>query len=118
MTTVETIKEEIANTKGYNSFNKLLESESTENISITVSFCMREFSNVKLYELRKELIQLYTYDIRTKKINKGDLKLFNAAPLLLEAALDFVNKVDEGRARSTDSYNKFKNAINKAIGQT
>lgn len=34
---------------------------------------------------------------------------------LLEAAQDFINKVDTGRARSTDSYNKFKAAINKAL---
>jgi hypothetical protein len=41
--------------------------------------------------------------------------LIAAAPELLKAALDFVEKVDDGRARSTDSYNKFKQAINKAL---
>lgn len=46
----------------------------------------------------------------------ADAQLISAAPELLEAALDFVNKVDEGRATSTDSYNKFKQAINKALG--
>ncbi len=33
---------------------------------------------------------------------------------LLEAAKDFVNKVETGRARSKDSYAKFKAAIAKA----
>ncbi len=33
---------------------------------------------------------------------------------LLEAAKDFVNKVETGRARSVDSYAKFKAAIQKA----
>lgn len=43
-------------------------------------------------------------------------KLIAASPDLLQAAIDFVNKVDKGRARSTDSYNKFKAAIRKALG--
>jgi len=46
-----------------------------------------------------------------------DAKLISAAPDLLEAALDFVNKVETGRAKSTDSYNKFKVAIAKATNE-
>ncbi len=38
----------------------------------------------------------------------------NAAPELLEVAKDFVDKVESGRARSKDSYAKFKAAIAKA----
>lgn len=37
--------------------------------------------------------------------------LYVAAPLMLEAIRDFTNKVDTGRARSVDSYSKFKVAI-------
>lgn len=32
---------------------------------------------------------------------------------LIDAAKDFIEKVDTGRARSTDSYNKFKRALIK-----
>lgn len=32
---------------------------------------------------------------------------------LIDAAEDFIGKVDSGRARSTDSYNKFKRALGK-----
>ena len=38
----------------------------------------------------------------------------NSHYALLEAAKDFVNKVETGRARSVDSYKKFKEAIQKA----
>lgn len=41
--------------------------------------------------------------------------LISAAPDLLQAAIDFIEKVDDDRARSTDSYNKFKLAVNKAL---
>ncbi len=40
--------------------------------------------------------------------------LIAAFPDLLEAAKDFVDKVETGRARSKDSYAKFKAAIKKA----
>lgn len=42
-------------------------------------------------------------------------RLIAAAPDLLAFAIDFVEKVESGRARSTDSYNKAKLAINKAL---
>ncbi len=44
----------------------------------------------------------------------ANFTLMTAAPVLLEAAKDFVRKVDEGRARSVDSYTKFKDAIAQA----
>lgn len=46
---------------------------------------------------------------------KYNAKLIAAAPDLLAFAMDFVEKVESGRARSTDSYNKAKIAINKAL---
>ncbi len=45
---------------------------------------------------------------------EANAALIAAAPELLEAAIDFVNKVETGRARSKDSYAKFKAAIKKA----
>lgn len=46
---------------------------------------------------------------------EADANLIAAAPDLLEAAIDFIEKVDTGRARSTDSYNKFKLAVHRAL---
>lgn len=45
---------------------------------------------------------------------KDFAQAITATPDLIDAALDFVNKVDTGRAKSTDSYNKFKAALKKA----
>jgi hypothetical protein len=39
------------------------------------------------------------------------LNMVSKANALESAAKDFIKKVDEGRARSTDSYNKFKKAL-------
>jgi hypothetical protein len=44
-------------------------------------------------------------------------RLIAAAPDLLEAAIEFVRKVDAGEARSTKSYAAFKAAIAKATGE-
>jgi hypothetical protein len=44
----------------------------------------------------------------------ANAKLICAAPELLEACIDFVNKVESGAAKSTDSYAKMKAAISKA----
>lgn len=44
------------------------------------------------------------------------VNLFQAAPDLLEAAKEFVRKVEAGEARSTKSYAAFKAAIAKAQG--
>jgi hypothetical protein len=49
-----------------------------------------------------------------KDVTRANAKLIAAAPELLQAALDFIGKVESGRARSTDSYNKFKAAVQKA----
>lgn len=46
---------------------------------------------------------------------KANGYLIGAAPNLLEAAIDFLEKVEDGRARSTDSYNKIKAAVYKAL---
>lgn len=54
---------------------------------------------------------------KEKEVTEADMRLYAASPDLLKAAMDFVNKVDTGKARSTDSYNKFKAAINKALGE-
>ena len=56
------------------------------------------------------------YDLIFPKFGDIDANsaLIVAAPDLLEAAIDFVNKVETGRARSRDSYAKFKTAIAKA----
>ncbi len=48
---------------------------------------------------------------------KHDANLVAAAPDLLAFALDFIDKVESGRARSTDSYNKAKIAVKKALGE-
>lgn len=42
------------------------------------------------------------------------LGIISAAPDLLAFAIDFVEKVESGRTKSTDSYNKAKAAIAKA----
>lgn len=44
-----------------------------------------------------------------------DSNLIAAAPALLAAAIDFVEKVDSGRAYSKDSYMKFKLAVHAAL---
>lgn len=46
---------------------------------------------------------------------EANAHLIAAAPDLLQACIDFVNKVDSGRAKSTDSYNQMKAAIHKAL---
>ncbi len=47
------------------------------------------------------------------KTAQANAALIVAAPELWEAAIDFVDKVESGRARSKDSYAKFKAAIKK-----
>lgn len=54
-------------------------------------------------------------NLKQEAIN--DAKLIAAAPKLLAFAIDFVNKVESGRAKSTDSYNKAKDAISEALGK-
>ena len=44
--------------------------------------------------------------------------LIEALPDLLQACIDFCTKVEEGKARSTHSYNQMKKAINKALSNT
>lgn len=46
----------------------------------------------------------------------ANARLIAAAPDLLEAAIEFVRKVDCGEGRSTKSYAQFKAAIAKATG--
>jgi len=48
---------------------------------------------------------------------QANATLICASQDLLQAAIDFVDKVESGKAKSTDSYNKFKAAINKALGE-
>lgn len=56
------------------------------------------------------------YSAMTPAENEANARLIAAAPELLEAAKDFIRKVDEGRARSVDSYTKFSAAITKTEG--
>lgn len=46
-------------------------------------------------------------------IKNGELSAPSKYNDLVEAAYDFLNKVDNGQAKSTDSYNKFKAALAK-----
>lgn len=46
---------------------------------------------------------------------KADFMLGAASKELLFAAIDFLEKVESGKSKSTDSYNKFKNAVGKAL---
>lgn len=50
-----------------------------------------------------------------KEMSLANAKLISAAPDLLAFAIDFVEKVESGRAKSTDSYNKAQAAIAKAL---
>jgi hypothetical protein len=47
---------------------------------------------------------------------EANLRLISAAPDLLVFAMDFIEKVESGRAKSNDSYNKALVAVNKALG--
>lgn len=46
-------------------------------------------------------------------IKSGELSAPSKYNDLIEAAEDFLNKVDNGKAKSVDSYNKFKAALSK-----
>ena len=52
----------------------------------------------------------------TYEFGIANARLIAAAPDLLEAAIEFVRKVDCGEGRSTKSYAQFKAAIAKATG--
>lgn len=57
---------------------------------------------------------LYCFDKETFfGIKEGRLSAPNKYNDLVEAAYDFINKVDNGKARSTDSYKKFKEVLLK-----
>ena len=45
----------------------------------------------------------------------ANFKLMLASKDLLDFAIDFIEKVESGRAKSTDSYNKAKEAVRKAL---
>jgi hypothetical protein len=44
----------------------------------------------------------------------ANAKLIITAPLFLEAAIEFCERVEKGEIRSVKTYNKFKELINKA----
>jgi len=44
--------------------------------------------------------------------------LVAAAPDLLKACMDFIEKVDSGRARSVKTYGQMKAAVEKALGKS
>lgn len=46
--------------------------------------------------------------------NLANAKLIASAPEILAAMIEFVERVDKGEVRSTKTYNKFKELINKA----
>lgn len=46
--------------------------------------------------------------------NKANATLIAAAPEMLEAMQEFVDRVDKGEVRSTKTYSKFKSIITKA----
>lgn len=77
--------------------------------------CMFRFKDQELKELQAkyeaalhEIEDLKSALTIAKNSRNGNKSKYDR---LKEAALDFINKVDTGRARSTDSYNKFKNAL-------
>lgn len=45
----------------------------------------------------------------------ANARLISVAPELLEAMIEFVERVDKGEVRSTKTYNKFKELIRKAL---
>lgn len=51
-----------------------------------------------------------------KEVQVANAALIAAAPELLAFAMDFIDKVESGRAKSIDSYNKAKVAVSKALG--
>lgn len=53
-----------------------------------------------------------------KEIYTSNARIIAAAPDLLAFAIDFIEKVESGRAKSTDSYNKAKIAVAKALNFT
>ena len=44
-----------------------------------------------------------------------DAKLIAAAPDLLAACIEFIKRVEKGEVRSTKSYNRFKEVVEKAL---
>lgn len=70
------------------------------------------FSNrISVHDKEDKKLFVVEYYMDSLLIRKDITGLICGAPELLAAAKDFVNKVDTGKARSTDSYNKFKSAI-------
>ena len=71
----------------------------------------------------KDIAEQFTDELRSDssmlyEIGQGIDRLKEEREALLVAAKDFVEKVESGRARSVDSYAKFKAAIAKAEGTT
>ena len=54
-------------------------------------------------------------DVVTREERQANAKLIAAAPDLLQACMNFVNKCDNGMARSKNSYAEMKAAIEKAL---
>lgn len=48
-------------------------------------------------------------------IDHADAHFISAAPDLITACINFINKVDEGHAKSTESYGEMKAAVCKAL---
>ena len=69
---------------------------------------------IEIVALGKTVARIY------RSVPEEDLpnaRLIAAAPDLLEAAIEFVRKVECGEGRSTKSYAQFKAAIAKATGE-
>ncbi len=53
----------------------------------------------------------------TDEVAEANGYLIAAAPDLLKACMDFIEKVDSGRARSVKTYGQMKAAVEKALGK-
>lgn len=76
-----------------------------------------EITDAPFYDSKR--IMTYDDDIfgscATVTQAEANAHLCAAAPDLLQACIDFVEKVERGEAKSTKSYNQMKQAINKAL---
>lgn len=65
----------------------------------------------------QDAIALVYYNNNTVKIGEGkaNARLIANAKQLMEFAQDFVDKVESGRAKSVDSYQKAKDVLNKIL---
>lgn len=73
------------------------------------------FSNRTNFGTDEKDLFVVEFNHKTELTERAEIVgLIRALPDLLEFTLDFINKVETGRAKSVDSYNKAKLAVEKA----